>query len=189
MRQAIVKIGSLLRWEKEFSRAVLRLSVPVSIQSLIVALMHIVDNLMISELGEFYLAGVSQANRITFLMQMTMFGLVSGASVFTAQFWGAKDIKGIHETLGIGMLTGILGALVFAIRMAQQFDLLIFTRQSLADLESIVRRAVLNQQHFRSLWLYQGAFNRLAYESRGVVNRDYHGNVKFTHSISTNRCE
>lgn len=114
-RQAIVNIGSLLRWEKEFSRAVLRLSVPVSIQSLIVALMHIVDNLMISELGESYLAGVSQANRITFLMQMTMFGLVSGASVFTAQFWGAKDIKGIHETLGIGMLTGILGALVFAI--------------------------------------------------------------------------
>ena len=100
-RQAIVNIGSLLRWEKEFSRAVLRLSVPVSIQSLIVALMHIVDNLMISELGESYLAGVSQANRITFLMQMTMFGLVSGASVFTAQFWGEGHVE--RQTLGIGM--------------------------------------------------------------------------------------
>lgn len=105
----------LYRWEKEFGQTVLRLAVPIVIQSLVVALMHIVDNLMIGQLGENQLAGVTQANRITFLMQVTMFGVVSGASVFTAQYWGNRDMKGIHRTLGLGTVTGLGVALLFAI--------------------------------------------------------------------------
>ncbi|HIS02079.1 MAG TPA: MATE family efflux transporter, partial [Candidatus Excrementavichristensenella intestinipullorum] len=69
----------LFYWEKEFAHRVLRLAVPIVIQSLVVALMYVVDNWMIGQLGDIKLGGVTQANRITFLMQVTMFGVVSGA--------------------------------------------------------------------------------------------------------------
>ncbi|MEF9895111.1 MAG: MATE family efflux transporter, partial [Clostridia bacterium] len=105
----------LFHWEKDFTRTVLRLAVPIVVQSLMIALMHIVDNLMIGQLGEYQLAGVTQANRITFLLQVTMFGVVSGASIFTAQYWGKRDLAGIHRTLGLGMITGLGVAALFAI--------------------------------------------------------------------------
>ncbi|MEG2859611.1 MAG: MATE family efflux transporter [Clostridia bacterium] len=105
----------LFHWEKNFTRTVLRLAVPIVVQSLMIALMHIVDNLMIGQLGEYQLAGVTQANRITFLLQVTMFGVVSGASIFTAQYWGKRDLAGIHRTLGLGMITGLGVAALFAI--------------------------------------------------------------------------
>ena len=97
----------LFHWENEFSRRVLRLAVPIVIQSLVVALMYVVDNWMIGQLGDIKLGGVTQANRITFLMQVTMFGVVSGASVLTAQYWGVRDVKSIHRTLGLGTVTAV----------------------------------------------------------------------------------
>ena len=105
----------ILRWERPFLGNVLRLSVPIMIQSLVVSLMNIVDNLMIGQLGEFELAGVTQANRVSFLLQLTMFGVVSGASVFTAQYWGKRDVKGIRGFLGLGMLTAFCVSAFFAL--------------------------------------------------------------------------
>lgn len=105
----------LFHWENEFSRRVLRLAVPIVIQSLVVALMYVVDNWMIGQLGDIKLGGVTQANRITFLMQVTMFGVVSGASVLTAQYWGVRDVKSIHRTLGLGTVTAMVVSLLFAL--------------------------------------------------------------------------
>lgn len=102
-------------WDREFTGTVVRLALPVLLQALVASFMFIVDNLMIGQLGQSALAGVTQANRITFLMQVTMFGVVSGASVFTAQYWGARDLNGIHRTLGLGMLTAGCVALPFAL--------------------------------------------------------------------------
>ncbi|MDO4548716.1 MAG: MATE family efflux transporter, partial [Clostridia bacterium] len=103
------------KWEKAFSHTALRLAVPVVIQSLVAASMHIVDNVMIGQLGEIELAAVTQANRISFLLQITMFGVVSGLAVFTAQYWGVRDIKGIRSTLGLGMITALCVAIIFAL--------------------------------------------------------------------------
>lgn len=105
----------VFRWERSFSRSVVRLAVPIMVQSLVVALMHVVDNVMIGQLGETALAGVSQANRVSFLFQLSIFGVVSGASVFTAQFWGNRDLKSIRHVLGLGMLLAMIIAAVFAV--------------------------------------------------------------------------
>lgn len=103
------------KWDKAFTQTVLRLAVPIMIQSLMVSLMHIVDNVMIGQLGEYELAGVTQANRISFLLQVTMFGVVSGSSVLTAQFWGKKDVKGIRSFLGLGLITALCVAALYAV--------------------------------------------------------------------------
>lgn len=126
-------------WETNFSRDVVRLAVPILLQNLVMAMMFIVDNLMIGSLGESSLAGVTQANRVTFFMQVTMFGVVSGASVFTAQYWGTRDLRGIHKTLTLGMLTASGVALLFALPAVFAPDALM--RVLISDEASFAARA------------------------------------------------
>lgn len=106
---------SIIFWEKEFISRVLMLAVPIILQSVVTALMHIVDNLMIGQLGQIELAAVTQANRITFLFQLTMFGTVGGVSVFVAQYWGNKNLTGIHRAMSMGLRAALIVASLFAI--------------------------------------------------------------------------
>lgn len=110
-----MKKRGLLRWEKDFTMQILRLAVPVMIQSMVMALMHIVDNLMVGRLGATELAAVTQANRITFLFQLAMFGASGGVSVFTAQFWGKKDLCGVRSVQGIGLIAGLIVAAIIGV--------------------------------------------------------------------------
>lgn len=105
----------ILRWEKEFINRVLILAVPMILQSIVTAMMHIVDNLMIGQLGQVELAAVTQANRITFLFQLTMFGTVGGVNVFVAQYWGNKNMQGIHRAMSMGLRAALIVASLFAL--------------------------------------------------------------------------
>lgn len=107
--------GDIFPWERAFTREVSGVAVPIMIQSLLAASLHIVDNLMIGQLGEIELAAVAQANRITFLFQLFIFGLVSGTSAFTAQYWGKRDIAGIRRVMGVALLFSLGVVLLFAI--------------------------------------------------------------------------
>lgn len=107
--------NSVIRWERDFTKSVVRLAWPIMVQSLVTALMHILDNVMIGRLGEAELAGVTQADRVTFLLIVIMFGLISGSSIFTAQFWGTRDLVGIHKMMGLSMVMAASISLVFAI--------------------------------------------------------------------------
>ena len=105
----------IVRWEPEFTRHVLVLAVPMILQAIVTALMHIIDNLMIGQLGQIELAAVTQANRITFLFQLTMFGTVGGVNVFVAQYWGNRNMQGILRAMAIGLRAALIVASLFAL--------------------------------------------------------------------------
>lgn len=105
----------LIHWERDFTRQFFRLALPIMVQSAVGALMFLVDNFMIGQLSESELAGVTQANRITFLFQLTMFGTVGGASVFFSQYWGKRDVAGVRQALGVGLVFSLVIASVFAL--------------------------------------------------------------------------
>ncbi len=104
---------SILRWERDFTRTVVRLAWPIMVQSLVSALMYILDNAMIGQLGQAELAGVSQANKVSFLVTIILFGLVSGSSIFSAQFWGKRDLKGIRQIMALSLMVAVPVALLF----------------------------------------------------------------------------
>lgn len=107
--------GDIFPWERAFTRETLNIALPIVIQTAFMASMHIIDNIMIGQLGELELASVTQANRVTFLFQLVIFGLVSGTSTLVAQFWGKRDVKGIHAVLGIAICLSLVGALLFIV--------------------------------------------------------------------------
>lgn len=109
-----MNIRSLFRWESSFTQTVFRIAIPIVIQSLVTASMHIVDNVMVGQLGEAEIAAVTQANRISFLFQLILFGLGGGTSVFVAQYWGKGDMKGIRKVMGLALAVSFSVSLVFA---------------------------------------------------------------------------
>lgn len=68
---------------------------------------------MVSRVGGNALPAVGMAGQWNWLLNMFLFGICSGMSVFIAQYWGKKDIAGIHRVLGTGLLTATAVMLPF----------------------------------------------------------------------------
>jgi len=95
--------------KKQFIQQFLRLSLPFSLQFLLASAVNLADVVMIGQLGEKQIAAAGAANQIFFLLTIVQFGIGSGASVFMAQFWGARRIADMKKTLGlVYMLSGLI---------------------------------------------------------------------------------
>jgi len=106
---------------------------------------------MVGRLGATELAAVTQANRITFLFQLAMFGASGGVSVFTAQFWGKKDLRGVRSVQGIGLIAGLIVAAIIGIPsiVAPQAVLSLLLKND----EAIRIGADYLRKHSSRLWL------------------------------------
>jgi len=92
-----------------------KIAVPIALQSLIGSSLNLVDNLMVGSLGEKELAAVGVGVQIYFIFWMIVYGFSSGCSTFMAQFWGARDIRGIRKTIGFTLMVSMsVGLLFFA---------------------------------------------------------------------------
>ena len=85
--------------DKELLRKVMYIAVPIALQNLISSSVNFADVFMIGKLGESSLAAVGLSNQISFLLNLLLFGITSGAGVMTAQYWGKKDIINIKKKL------------------------------------------------------------------------------------------
>ncbi|QNM05561.1 MATE family efflux transporter [Qiania dongpingensis] len=98
-----------------FLRKTVMIAVPVAAQALLNTVTNMVDTMMIGTLGETAIAGVGLANKVFFVFNLLIFGIASGASVLSAHFWGNHDGKNIRKVLGISLILGIIGSLLFTL--------------------------------------------------------------------------
>lgn len=84
-----------------FTRTLLSIAIPVTLQNLLASSFTLIDTLMIGVLGDMPLAAVGMAGKWTWFLTIVFFGFASGASVFIAQYYGADDTAGIHRTYGV----------------------------------------------------------------------------------------
>ena len=91
-----MKLRSLIG-TKSFYRAVLAIAVPVMIQNGITQFVGVLDNLMVGRLGTEQMSGVAIANQLIFIFNLCIFGGLSGAGIFGAQFAGKRDVDGIRN--------------------------------------------------------------------------------------------
>jgi putative MATE family efflux protein len=101
--------------DKEFNASLLHIALPIALQNLFVASLGIVDTMMVGHLGDTAIAAVGLANQIFFLLNFTLFGINSGAAIYTAQYWGARDVPGIRKVLGVGLMLGLAACAVFSV--------------------------------------------------------------------------
>ena len=107
------KYTKTINW-KQFYRNVFALVIPIAIQNLINVGVTATDVIMLGKVGEKVLSGASLAGQIQYIMTLIFYGVTSGATVLTAQYWGKKDTRTIEKVLGMGLSAGLIVAVVFA---------------------------------------------------------------------------
>ncbi len=84
--------------DKVFYKRVFTLMLPILVQNGITNFVNMLDNLMVGQVGQTEMIGVSVANQLIFVFNLCIFGAVSGAGIFGAQFVGSGDHKGLRDT-------------------------------------------------------------------------------------------
>lgn len=87
--------------DRAFYSMVLALAVPVMIQNGITNFVGLLDNIMVGQVGTEQMSGVAIANQLVFVFNLCIFGGVSGAGIFGAQFFGKGDSDGVRDILRI----------------------------------------------------------------------------------------
>ena len=98
-----------------FYKGVFALVIPMALQNLINVGVTAADVIMLGRVGEKVLSGASLAGQVQYIMTLFLFGLTSGATVLTAQYWGKGDKNTIEKILGLGLRAAILVTAIFTV--------------------------------------------------------------------------
>ncbi|MFG6333034.1 MAG: MATE family efflux transporter [Lachnospiraceae bacterium] len=98
---------------KEFLKIVFGLAFPIALQNLINTAVTTADVVMLGKVGETALSSGSLAGQVQFVMSLMIFGMTSGASVLTAQYWGKKDLKTIEKVFSMTLCFALTAGTVF----------------------------------------------------------------------------
>ena len=104
---------------KEFYKMTLGIAVPIMIQNGITNFVSLLDNIMVGQIGTEQMSGIAIVNQLLLVFNLAIFGAVSGAGIFTAQFYGKKDHEGVRHTfrfkIYIAVLITLLGILILSL--------------------------------------------------------------------------
>ena len=93
---------------KAFYKSVLFLLIPIIVQQFITSFVSLLDNIMVGRLGTEAISAASIANQVMMVFNLAIFGGMSGASIFGAQFFGKGDMDGMRHTFRYKMYFGVL---------------------------------------------------------------------------------
>lgn len=93
--------------DRAFYRSVLIILLPLVVQQGITSAVNLLDNLMVGTLGEESLSAVSVVNQILNVFNLTIFGGLSGVSIFGAQFAGKNDVDGMRQSFRTKLYFGV----------------------------------------------------------------------------------
>ena len=125
------------RIDRTFYHNLFQLTIPATVQSLMLALVAVADALMLGNVEQNAMAAVTLAAQVQFVQNMILSGVVATASVLGAQYFGKNDrktlVKIFHICLKLGALISILFFL--ACEFAPHILMGIFTNeQALIDI-------------------------------------------------------
>ena len=94
--------------DRKFYAMVLAVAVPIMLQNGLTNVVGLLDNLMVGRVGTDQMSGVSIVNQLIFIVYLSLFGGMAGAGIFTAQYYGKKDEKGVQDIFRIKFLIGMV---------------------------------------------------------------------------------
>ena len=104
---------------------VLAIAVPIMIQNGITNFVSLLDNIMIGQIGTEQMSGVAIVNQLLFVYNLCLFGGVSGAGIFTAQYLKQKNEEGVRQTVRFKIWMVFLITLITVILLLYAGDPLI----------------------------------------------------------------
>lgn len=112
--------------DKKFYISTLMLALPVIAQNLVENLVNLIDNFMVSGLGDLKMSGTSVAGQIIFVFMILVNAVCISGGIFLTQYHGANDSKGIKQAISFKTIVSLVLLLVYLIAC------LLFPRQVLS---------------------------------------------------------
>ncbi len=125
MSEKIINKKSLFG-TKSFYLSALSLAVPIMLQSLIQSLVSLVDNFMVSGLGDISMSGVNVAGQVMFVFFVYLNAICMAGGIFMTQYFGARDAEGMKHAFRFKLIMGMLAFIPFVLVC------LVFPRQVLS---------------------------------------------------------
>lgn len=101
--------------DRAFYRRALALAVPIMVQTGITNFVNMLDNLMVGSVGTEPMTGVAVANQLIFVFNLCVYGAVTGAGIFTAQYFGKGDNNGVRYTFRFKLIVCVLISFLFGL--------------------------------------------------------------------------
>ncbi len=125
---------------RAFYARVFALAIPIMIQNGITNFVNMLDNVMVGKVGTTQMTGVAVSNQLFFVFNLCIFGALSGAGIFGAQFFGNGDTKGVRYTFRFKILfcssLCLLGILLFLFGGNQLIGMYLKGEGNTADIEA-----------------------------------------------------
>ncbi|MDR1547555.1 MAG: MATE family efflux transporter [Hungatella sp.] len=99
---------------KAFYKMVLTIAIPIMIQNGITNFVSLLDNIMVGMVGTEQMSGVAIVNQLMFVFNISIFGIISGAGIFGAQFFGCGRHDGVRHTFRFKIICCVLLSAVAA---------------------------------------------------------------------------
>lgn len=100
--------------DKQFNRNLLKLAMPMAIQSLMLAAVAAADAFMLGGVEQNAMAAVSLATQIQFIQNMMLSAVTAAAGILGAQYWGKKDASAINHIFCMSIrMCGFISLLFF----------------------------------------------------------------------------
>lgn len=97
-----------------FYEKIIKLVIPIVIQNLLSAAVSSADVVMLNYVGQSSISAVSLAANYANVLFMIYYGLGTGASMLSAQYWGKGDLQPIRAVQGIAMRFSLIISLCFS---------------------------------------------------------------------------
>ncbi len=101
--------------DKAFLRRLFNLTLPLSFQVLMLALVAACDAVMLGRVEQNSMAAVSLATQIQFIQNMMLCAVTGSISILGAQYWGKGDKETIHKIFGMSIRIAVVISAIFAI--------------------------------------------------------------------------
>lgn len=126
--------------DRAFYKRVLAVMLPIVIQQGITNFVGLLDNIMVGQVGTEQMSGVAITNQLLFIFQLCIFGSLSGAGIFCAQYFGKGDQEKIKSVLRYKTISTIaltaLGIAVFGLFQEPLIRLFLTDTGTGGDLEA-----------------------------------------------------
>ncbi len=101
--------------DKEFYNKLIRLTLPIAFQSLMLAAVAAADAIMLGRIEQNQMAAVSLATQIQFIQNMILTAATAAGSILGAQYYGKKDTDTINKIFAMMLKVVGVVSIIFAL--------------------------------------------------------------------------
>ena len=91
----------------QFYKGALAIAVPIMLQQLIQSLVSLIDNFMVSGLGDVCMSGVNVAGQVLFVFMVFINAICMSGGIFMTQYFGAGDARGMGQAFRFKLVAGL----------------------------------------------------------------------------------